>query len=417
MATAADSLFREMMTIRPRATRRISSWDRTGGNRDMIRFKPGQKRVIADIKGAGIIKHFYITTIDRDPLHYRKVVIRMFWDGEKTPSVEVPFGDLFGAGFCIPTCFQSLAVTLNPGADARTSFGFNIYLPMPFSKGARIEVENQSELNFGGFWYHIEYDQEESIPDDLGRFHAQWRRENPCQAVPREKSDGVNLTGDDNYVILEAEGTGNYVGFFLNVDNICGGWYGEGDDMIFVDGEKFPPSYHGTGSEEIFGGGACPNYAYFGPYTGFHIVSNRDWAGKQSMYRFHVLDPVCFKKSIRVTLEHGHANDLANDYSSTAFWYQREPHAAFPPLLPMKERLPRFPDRFWQAYEIYKQAHEGEKEDGWRSILPLEDIRALRWIRMRFFKAFLDGDWEEAFRSATEMKSVTKAFLAKHKSE
>jgi len=413
MPSAGDTMLREMMTIRKRVTKRVSSWDKTGGNRDMLWFEPGAKKVIADIKGAGIVKHLYITTIDPDPLQFRKVVIRMYWDGEQNPSVEVPFGDLFGTGFCIPTPFQSLAVTLNPGHDTRNSYGFNIYLPMPFSNGAVFEVENQSDLTFGGFWFHIDYDEEKSIPDDLGRFHCQWRRENPTEAVPREKSKGVNLTGDDNYVILDAEGTGNYVGFFLNVDNLQGGWYGEGDDMIFVDGEPFPPSYHGTGSEEIFGGGACPNYAYFGPYTGFHMVSQRDWGGKQSMFRFHVLDPVCFQKSIRVTLEHGHANDLANDYSSSSFWYQHEPHGAFPKLPPMKDRLPRFPEEFWPGYQLWLDAHKYLAEGHWPEGVALEERRMLRMVRAKFYAAFLDGKWREAHETAYFFCRTVEALFGK----
>ena len=110
--------------------------------------------------------------------------------------------------------------------------------------------------------------------------------------------------------------------------------------MIFIDGDTWPPSIHGTGTEECFGGGACPNVEYAGPYTGFHLIGNKNWRGKTSMYRFHVADPVRFKESIRVTIEHGHANNFANDYSSTAFWYQAEPHAPFPELLPVEKRRP-----------------------------------------------------------------------------
>jgi hypothetical protein len=147
-------------------------------------------------------------------------------------------------------------------------------------------------------------------------------------------------------VFLDAEGHGNVAGIFLNIDNTMGNWYGEGDDMIFIDGETWPPSYHGTGSEEIFGGGAVPTDEYAGPYTGFHLIGNLDFSGKVSMYRFYVNDPIRFKQSIRMTLEHGHANNIANDYSSTVFWYtvfwyQDDPHKSFNPLLSAEERRPR----------------------------------------------------------------------------
>jgi hypothetical protein len=220
---------------------------------------------------------------------------------------------------------------------------------MPFARGARIELTNDQEEEVPAFWYHVDYEEFASLGDDVGRFHAQWRRENPTLIDPGVEEGGrkgLNLTGDGNYVVLDAEGRGNYVGFVLGVDNVAGDWWGEGDDMIFIDGEAWPPSFHGTGTEEIFGGGACPNLEYAGPYTGFHQISDKLWAGKNGMYRLFINDPIRFQKSIRVTLEHGHANDLPNDYSSVAFWYQSEPHARFPALRPVAQRLPRVKPAF-----------------------------------------------------------------------
>jgi hypothetical protein len=163
---------------------------------------------------------------------------------------------------------------------------------------------------------------------------------------------GLNLDGKRNYVALEAEGCGQMVGLHLQVDNLGGGWYGEGDDFIFIDGqpgEQWPPTFHGTGSEEIFGGGACPNQAYTGPYTGFHMVERPDFAGKNAMYRWYVQDPIRFERSLVWTIEHGHANNYENDYSSVAYWYQIEPHAPFPALPDGRSRLPRFADAVFQA--------------------------------------------------------------------
>ena len=154
-----------------------------------------------------------------------------------------------------------------------------------------------------------------------------------------------NLSGDENYTILDTKGNGQFVGYFLTVVNGRREWWGEGDDMIFIDGEAFPPSIHGTGTEEIFGGGASPVTEYSGPYTGFHCIENRgryDWWGTNGMYRFSITDPVRFRQSIRVTLEHGHGNDKANDYSSVAFWYQLEPHDKLPGLPPLVEREVNF---------------------------------------------------------------------------
>ena len=351
-AGLSSSFLEEMTTLKRVSSKRASSWDRTGGNFDALTIYSGDTAVLADIEGPGCIRHIYFTTNHADRFYMRKVILRMYWDNEKTPSVEVPLGDFFGLGFCQPRYFGSLLVTVCPGADDTgpnaALIGLNSYFPMPFSERALITIENDSEGMFGACWYHIDYEQGTPVPRDSARFHAPWRRENPTK--PLDPPNEFNLDGKENYVILEAEGRGNYVGMFLNVDNICGGWYGEGDDMIFIDGEQWPPSFHGTGTEEIFGGGACPNTEYAGPYTGFHLVSSRDFAGKQSMYRFHVADPVRFQKSIRVTLEHGHANDLSNDYSSTAFWYQAEPHAPFPKLPPRAARVPRWDERYLEYH-------------------------------------------------------------------
>ena len=347
----SHSFFSDMLVLRDSVSARVSSYDRSGGNGDSCTILPGQTLELADIPDAGCIRHVYFTVIG--PEHYlRDLVLRMYWDGEADPSVETPFGDFFGLGHERPRFFRSLLVTVNPGTGIVGTYGFNCYFPMPFADGACLTLTNEG-AGPAGVWYHIDYEKFDKLDDNLGRFHAHWRRENPTTAVGEKQNvtihDGINLDGKENYVILEAEGRGTVVGYFLNIDNLVEGrfeegddmWYGEGDDMIFIDGEKWPPSFHGTGSEEIFGGGACPNLEYAGPYTGFHVVGNPDYAGKVSMYRFFVADPIRFQKSVRVTIEHGHANNMANDYSSCAFWYQAEPHAVFPPLPPAAERRPR----------------------------------------------------------------------------
>ena len=330
-----------LATIRDGQTRRVSSWDKTGGNHDYVGVPAGETVVLADIAGTGTIRHMYATAASGDRLFYRTALLRMYWDGETTPSVEVPLGDFFGIVHAKPRFFSSMLLSVNPGAPTFPgggTHGLTSYFPMPFADRARVEVTNLGEHDILALWYHIDYEECTLLPEDQGRFHAQWRRENPTRV---EQINEINLTGEDNYVILEAEGKGHYAGCVLGIDNIAGGWYGEGDDMIFIDGDEWPPPVHGTGTEEIFGGGACPNREYHGPFSGVHLVSNSDWSGKNGMYRFHVPDPVRFNRSIRVTLEHGHANDLANDYSSVAFWYQFEPHAQFPHTPDRDDLLPR----------------------------------------------------------------------------
>jgi len=323
--------------LRNYKSKRVSSWDRTGGNADFITI-PSHKRVVfADIKGAGCIRHIWITIACKDKYYMRKILLRMYWDGEANPSVECPIGDFFGVGHGLVNHFVSLPLSMITGGDDKAAL--NCYFPMPFAESARIEVENECDVEVSHFYYHVDYELYDAIDEDLGRFHACWNRENPCKALDTD----INLTGKDNYVILEAVGKGHYVGCNLSIHNLSTDWFGEGDDMIFIDGEGFPPSLHGTGTEDYFcAAWAFPTGVYYGPYHGISLAGNRkDWTGKWTAYRFHIEDPIAFDKSIRVTIEHGHANNRSDDYSSVAYWYQTEPHKKFKKMLNVAERLPR----------------------------------------------------------------------------
>jgi hypothetical protein len=333
----------ELFILRDFQSKRSSSWDRTGGNRDWAVVEPGCTEVLLRESTGGCVKHIYWTYVERDerrrPNIFRGLVLRAFWDGEVKPSIEVPLGDFFGVSNGQVRPIRSLAFTATRMEWPPHTTGFNCYLPMPFERGARIEIENQGDSD-ARLWYHIDYQlysERFPLPENAGRLHACWHREAETEPIlpPEGQSEGKNLSGADNYEILNAQGDGQFVGCFLTVVNRQREWWGEGDDMIFIDGEEFPPSIHGTGTEEIFGGGASPKEEYSGPYAGFHCIEHRagyDYWGTTGMYRFYITDPVRFRKSIRVTLEHGHANDKANDYSSVAFWYQREPHNPLPRL-------------------------------------------------------------------------------------
>lgn len=354
--------------LRDYASRRASSFDRSGNNSDWWEFGPGEKRDLLETDRPGCIKHIWMT-VGGDDQYPRKAVLRMWWDGEEQPSVECPLGDFFGIGHGIFKNFVSAPLQMSP-QDGR---GMNCWWPMPFDS-ARIEVENQGE-NKINLYFYVDYEEYgSSLPpapsplagtrhpengEGVGRFHCQWRRENPTQGWldPSERITGENMfeiwsrrpniTGDDNYVILEAEGDGIYVGCHLDVDVFerqANDWYGEGDDMIFVDGEPWPPSLHGTGTEDYFNTAFCPREEYNAPFHGvtlYNAEGDWPWKRKQSLYRYHIEDPIRFRKSIRVTIEHGHANKLSNDYSSTAYWYQIEPHKPFPALPPLADRMPR----------------------------------------------------------------------------
>jgi len=347
----------DLFKLRKKASKRISSWDKSGGNQDYLRIKGNSTKTLAEIEGPGIIKHIYFTMILQNPLDFRRAIIKMFWDNEKNPSVEVPFGDFFLIGNCRVREINSLMMTLNKGVGG--SYGFNTYFPMPFSNYARIEIENQSSSTFGGLfgslWYHIDYEiLNEQFPEEIGYFHAYWNREkltkisNAIHENDKNKQiwTGKNITGDDNYVILDTEGVGKLVGLFLCIDNIAGGWYGEGDDMIFIDDEIWPPSMHGTGTEEIFGGGASPQIEFCRPFSGFHLIENNNYSGNNAMYRWFIQDSIRFNKKIKWTIEHGHANNFENDYSSVAYWYQKEPHKKFRTLPTLENRIPRLPENF-----------------------------------------------------------------------
>jgi hypothetical protein len=327
--------------------RRISSHDRTGGNKDYIFVRRGETAPLAAIMGAGCVKHIWVTIRCEDRWYLRKILLRMFWDGEEEPSVEAPIGDFFGIGHGVCYNFMSAPLQMSP-QDGK---GFNCWWPMPFAEGARIEVENQCDADVGAFYYYVDHEEYDELEEGLGRFHATWRRENPTKGISEAGMDnrtwmfiGENPRGEGNYVILEAEGRGHYVGCNVNVHNLREttefNWYGEGDDMIFIDGEE-KPSIVGTGTEDYYGMSWCPTQEYCAPFHGLPLPGGPNWSGKATWYRYHILDPVHFRKSIRVTIEHGHANHRSDDYSSTAYWYQQEPHRSFWPMLPVEQRLPR----------------------------------------------------------------------------
>jgi len=336
--------------LRNAVTKRESSWDRTGGNRDYITIKPGDTATLAKIKGTGAIRHIWITISCPDKYYLRKILLRMYWDHENKPSVESPIGDFFGMGHGIAKHYISLPLTMT------CDKGFNCYFPMPFFDYAEIEVVNECDTEVRAFYYHIDYELYDKLEDEVGLFHAKWRREKTVAQKTK-----VNLTGENNYLILYAEGRGHYIGCVLSVHGLRPCWWGEGDDMIFVDGEKWPPSLHGTGTEDYFCSAWGFNREYWGPYHGFPLWGKRSWLGYHTMYRFHLEEPVVFRKSIKVTIEHGHANDRADDISSVAYWYQTEPHIEFTTMPPPEERIP-FPEK--RTSEVLEEILEEELKKG-----------------------------------------------------
>ena len=296
----------------------ISSYDTTGGNADRIAIPEGKAVTIARIEGPGCITRIWLTVSCKDRYFLRRILMRMYWDGEENPSVEVPVGDFFGTGFEY-THYTSLLVGM-------TSGGYYCYIPMPFSESAVIEVVNECECDVDLFYYHIDYQELDRMEEDVGRFHAQWRREVPT-------------TLGTQYTILDADGWGHFIGCNLNMQGYTDDLsFLEGDEMIYVDGEDFP-SIYGTGTEDYFSSGwYFTTGAFDGPLHG--LIMKDEKSARIAAYRFHINDCIPFQNSIVVTIEHGHANTVQADYSSVAYWYQKEPHKPFAAILPAPMRIP-----------------------------------------------------------------------------
>jgi hypothetical protein len=337
--------------LRPGKTLRISSWERTGGNDDNIKIKPHSTYVMADIKGPGKLTHFWLSGI----IGYRELLLKITWDDSNSPSIFVPIGDFCGAGNSRVNSYQcayfSCSVNENQNNKKNGPSALNCYLPMPFKKSAKIEVINDSNNQYM-FYFYIDYEiYENEIPlgPDPGYLHAEFRQETPFGGWAPElfpntpETDGImNLEEDawnNNYTILETKGRGHYLGCFFNVINTRSptfdgyrngySWWGEGDDMIWIDGYKWPPDLHGTGSEDYF------NHAWGMQRNDFMrngvSIHEFDTDGYITCYIFHIDNLIRFQKEIKVTIEIGHGNHFGNDISSIAFFYLDKPNKVLEP--------------------------------------------------------------------------------------
>jgi hypothetical protein len=300
------------------------------GNNDSRPIDPGGTLVLADLQGPGVITHFWNTIAHEAPFYSRLLTLRIYWDGEEHPSVECPIGDFFGIGHGIDKAFVSLPIKVS--SDGR---GRNCYWPMPFRKSARVTVTNESDKKCHAFYYYLDWQKHKSLPKDAAYFHAMYRQEYPC------------VMGR-NYLIADIEGRGHYVGTVQSVQMMSSGWYGEGDDFFFIDGEK-EPRLRGTGTEDYF----CDGWGFRqqdGPFYGAPLWEGFEAGKRGSVYRFHIPDPVPFKKSLRVEIEHKGSQTFPDGktsgfierddlMSSVAFWYQTEPHKPWPALPPGPDRL------------------------------------------------------------------------------
>ncbi len=316
-----------------------------------IPLQPGETRTLADIAGSGLIRHIWITVpaqTEQDWFVYCDLVLRMYWDGEESPSVEAPLGDFFLCGFGAYYPVSSQPIAVYPAG------GFNCWLPMPFRRGARITVANEHPGVVFPFFYQVDYELEYPHPDELLYFHAQFRRENPT------------APGRDYTILDGVRGKGKYVGTFLAIAALSRYWWGEGEVKFYLDGDDAYPTICGTGAEDYFGGawasktrrsdGTVKETPYHGPLMGLPYISVNDATRPQhfdammppcrAMYRWHLPDPVNFHRSIRVTLQQigfdaKHYFERSDDISTVAYWYQTEPHAPFDPFPDRAARRPR----------------------------------------------------------------------------
>lgn len=330
--------------IKPGRSRAITSADpNPASNLDRITYiTPGETTVIADIRGPATIHHIWLTFSEARPNWLEaggaarpdEIVLRMYWDDGKEPAVETPLGDFFGAGFGMRRELISVPVQVE-GGD-----GYNCYWPMPFFKRGVITVTNEGAKNVRSFYYHIDYTEEESLPPNTAYFCAQYRNEFP------EKMGA-------DYLILDAEGEGHYVGTVMSVRSRSPFWFGEGDAKFYVDGEE-KPTIQGTGTEDYFLMAWGLNERLF-PYFGCTYMSTdfEDLGVQYCLYRWHVADPVRFTRSLRFEIEHtgwitGDETESGNterhvekedDMATVAFWYQSGQPKRFTALPPLEKRL------------------------------------------------------------------------------
>jgi len=323
-----DNLYRQQSF---RTCRTSSTAPDLNSNGDARSIEPGGTLVLAELDGPGIITHIWFTVGSADPFYGRSLVLRMYWDGAEKPSVETPLGDFFGLGNGAMVSFESVPVTV-----ASRGRSLNCFWRMPFRKSAKITVTNESaRYRTDSFYYHINWQKHETLPEDTMYFHARYH-----QAMPAQPGD---------YVFLETTGRGNYVGTVYSVQMVELGWFGEGDDRFYIDGEEVP-SIQGTGTEEYFGD-AWGFRQYYAPFFGAPVWEGYFPGDRGSAYRWHLLNPVAFTKSLKVAIEHrgsvftdqgqhlGQFFERPDWLSSVAFWYQTPTVTFDEPIPPREKRI------------------------------------------------------------------------------
>ena len=331
MTSPVDPL--DLARLKTYGAYRISSNNLSAASNDDSKHPiPGETLVLADLVGPGIVNHIWITIADSEYGWPRLLRLRVYYDGHKTPSVDVPLGDFFGVGHGYERNLNSMMVRNASFGRARNS-----YWPMPFRQSCKITVTNEGKRRVTSFYYHVDWQKHASLPEDIGYFHAYYRQASP---PPSGKL----------YTLLNIRGEGHYVGSVLNIVQTQMGWFGEGDDMFYVDDET-KPRIEGTGTEDYFND-AWALRVSDGAWTGIPVAEGEGFGARLTGYRWHVTDPVPFKKSLRVAIEHfgwtynadGTARsgfeERSDFFSSVAFWYQKGVNEDLPEIPYGTARLP-----------------------------------------------------------------------------
>jgi hypothetical protein len=331
--TPGPSSLLDLPRMKTFSAHRVSSDNRfKGSNDDSKRIMPGETLVMANLEGPGVVSHIWITVADNEYAWPRLVRLRVYYDGKKTPSVDVPLGDFFGVGHGYDRDLDSLPVRDSSFGRARNS-----YWPMPFRVSCKITVTDEGNRPVTMFYYHVDWQRHVSLPDDTAYFHAYYRQERPA------------ISGKD-YEFLNVKGAGHYVGTVLNVIQSQVGWFGEGDDLFYVDGAKHPQIY-GTGTEDYVNEAWGLRVAC-GPWSGTPVAEGERVGARLTGYRWHIPDPIPFTESLWAGIEH--AGWTYNDdgtlrsgfeerpdyFSSTAFWYQKGVNEDLPEPPYGEARLP-----------------------------------------------------------------------------
>jgi D-arabinan exo alpha-(1,3)/(1,5)-arabinofuranosidase (non-reducing end) len=248
------------------------------------RLTPGERKVLFDFHGCGIINRIWFTLGKQDPRVLRSLKIEMYWDDAKTPAVQAPFGDFFCDIFGKTSSFENYFFS-NP--EGRS---FNCYAQMPFRKAAKIVLTNESTNTFN-MYYDVDFTLTGPHDASVMYFHAWWNR------VPATE------LGKDFVVLPTVQGKGRYLGAHIGLMTnplYTNAWWGEGEVKIYLDGDTEYPTIAGTGSEDYPGSGYGLG-KFNHRFQGCLVADNKK--GEYGFYRYHVPDPIFFHKNCRVTLQ------------------------------------------------------------------------------------------------------------------